>query len=305
MFQLTEYENDKQLFHYLSSIASQTILKGLNEWIVTEADVEELYTTYFSEESADLGGKSFFDGLSQFISVDTVSQGIMVQMAPSRMLLDLETGADALVGMEFIWRKFCRMKEKMADPDKYYTFDLLEEYLFSMMIDRYVLIEELMEEEDSFNLDELGEIANLINAAKQAEPELIKKIGETEKELIEKYHLGAEEAASVAESICRIEKMDVDNTELFFWDLDFAFLFEDSTFVEGIRKVISGTGAYLGYRYEDICSIFSDAGINVPLLLVGSRAAYEARGEVTFDRVVSMDLFGGNEEADDDKGFME
>ena len=33
--------------------------------------------------------------------------------------------------MELLARKISRMKEKMADPDNYYTFDLFEEFLFA------------------------------------------------------------------------------------------------------------------------------------------------------------------------------
>ena len=88
----------------------------------------------------------------------------------------------------------------------------------------------------------------------------------------------------IAESVNRFEKMGIDDSSLFFWDDDFAIVFEDG-FVNGISGLVNGKSEYLGYGYEDVCSIFTDAGIKAPLLLVGTEAAFDVVGEVTQERV--------------------
>ena len=75
---------------------------------------------------------------------------------------------------------------------------------------------------------------------------------------------------------------DEEDENLFFWDDDFAVIFRE-TFVEGIRSITNGIGAVLGYGYEDACSIFTDAGFNVPLMLTGTRAAYDVKSELAKD----------------------
>ena len=70
----------------------------------------------------------------------------------------------------------------------------------------------------------------------------------------------------------------MDDCDLFFWDDDFALLFKDG-FVKGIGTAASGLGAVLGYSYQDVYSIFTDAGIRAPLLLVGTETAFQTAEE--------------------------
>ena len=76
-------------------------------------------------------------GISQYLSVSNIRPEInaMVdRMKTGRRLIK----EDGRIGMELLARKIDRMKDKMADPNNYYTFDLFEEFLFAKMLEAYV-----------------------------------------------------------------------------------------------------------------------------------------------------------------------
>lgn len=258
MFRLAEYSEEGRLYECMSSVASQTIIDAIDGWINTVFDIEELYRMYFSEEGQ---GRDFFEGLSLHIPMKNIRPAIIKCTEEPLYALRGEIGRDGLVGMELLWRKFTRMREKMADPAEYYTFDLFEEYLFDLMIEFYR------------DLDETDEEPN---------PEVQKKITLVGKKLKNSFKMEPAYAMELAASLCCIERMGINESDLFFWDDDFAVIFRE-TFVDGIRSITNGLGAVLGYGYEDACSIFTDAGFNVPLILTGTRAAYDVKSELAKD----------------------
>ena len=54
--------------------------------------------------------------------------------------------------------------------------------------------------------------------------------------------------------------------------------------MKGIRALVTGMAAILGYGYKDVCSIFTDIGIKAPLLLVGTEAVFDLCGENARER---------------------
>ena len=44
----------------------------------------------------------------------------------------------------------------------------------------------------------------------------------------------------------------------------------------------------MGYGYEDVTKIFTDAGYQLPLWLVGTKAAYDAREESLRERLKNL-----------------
>ena len=155
----------------------------------------------------------------------------------------------------------------MEAPSHYYTFDLFEEYLFNEMIALYysIYVEADMREEEE-------------------KKELAGNIKKTAGELVEKYCLEEDLAEELAESAWKPEKMGLDDSEVYFWDDDFAVVFRDG-FINGIRSLVRGSAAMLGYGFKDVCSIFTDAGIKAPLLLVGTEAAFDTVGEVAQEKM--------------------
>ena len=213
--------------------------------------IEDFYTTTFS---TDVREADFFKGLSTYIR-DRADVKKDEFGAPYT--------ADTRAGLQLIYLKTNRMKEKMRDPVNYYTFDLFEEYLFNEMIAVYCSIYLEMDMREDAEKKELTE-----------------NIKKTASELIEKYGVEKDLAEEIAESAWKPEKMGIDDSDLYFWDDDFAVVFADG-FVNGIRSLVGGSAAMMGYGYEDVCSIFTDAGIKAPLLLVGTEAAFDTVREVT------------------------
>ena len=67
---------------------------------------------------------------------------------------------------------------------------------------------------------------------------------------------------------------------IFFWDDDYSVFFaETGSFQEAVEELIGGAGATMGYSYENIAEIFTDPGYEVPLHIIGTKAAYELREE--------------------------
>lgn len=90
----------------------------------------------FAKSSVDQSDTDFFEGISRYISPEVVRPEI------NAMLDGMKTGhrligMDGRIGMELLCRKIESMKGKMAEQDKYYTFDLFEEFLFAKMLDSY------------------------------------------------------------------------------------------------------------------------------------------------------------------------
>ena len=129
MFRLADIEENTPLFNYISSIASKTIYNALDDLFGdTLFPVEDFYYNTFS---ADVLENDFFEGLSQYIKerADVTADEFGTPYSD-----------DTRAGIELIFRKVRRMKEKMLDPEKNYTFDLLEEFLFNSVIEFFYMI---------------------------------------------------------------------------------------------------------------------------------------------------------------------
>ena len=264
MFRLVDYAEGSPLYKYLSSISSQTILMALNDLFPNMDSVVDFYNTTFS---ADVRETDFFEGLSAFIK----------ERAPvTTDEFGQSYSEDARAGIELLFRKTNRMKEKMADPDNYYTFDLFEEYIFNAVIDYYIMLNE-----------------EVVGREKEEEMRITAAIRQTTKELIEKYEQYEQDesdptyASEIAESAWKIEKMGIDDSGSYFWDTDFEFVFQNG-FASGIRSLVSYNAAILGYSYEDVCNIFTDCGIKAPLQLVGTNAAFDVAGGVAKEHVAKV-----------------
>ena len=244
MYRLAEYEENPELFEYLSAIASETIDDALDQWVFSTPSARLLYDCLDDNYSSN-GQKSFFHGLHDYLSIskDTCQE--------ETECLDL----DEIVGVDLIYRKAKRMREKLMDKDKYYVFDLFEEYILRLLVSCS------WDLEDDNGVDE------------DVEEQIIR----TAHILTEQYGKDPDLAEEIARCVWYAGQMDGD-IDLIFWDHDFATIFEDG-FVPGIQKLVGGMGQIMGYSYDDVCEIFTGAGLKAPILLVGTKAAYDTMCE--------------------------
>ena len=287
MFRLANYSDDEvdRLYKYLSSTASRVIWNGLNIWAGSWPAILDVYLTEFAGEPAGMREVEFFEGISEYLSMDIVRPEIIEgvnRMQYGRTVI----GDDGKIGMELIARKIAHMKDKMADPAHYYTFDLFEEYLFAKMLDAY--------DPELFALDRDGD-PYVITSDEEME--------ESYQKLLKDYRVGEELEAEIGEegiekkyanflahTIHRLDFMSMWASEeagfesLFFWDTDYEMVFADG-FVPGIRGLAGGTAKIMGYGYESITDIFTDIGIKVPLLLTGSEAAFDTLSDIVQERM--------------------
>ena len=134
MFRLTNYEGNEPLYHYLSSIASRVIGNALEVWAGTPDKIRGVYLRCL-RDTLERGG-DFFEGISLYLDSSIIRPDLNAS-ADKASAKGLDITIDGRIGMELIARKIGRMKEKMADPVNYYTFDLLEEYLFGLLLADY------------------------------------------------------------------------------------------------------------------------------------------------------------------------
>ena len=279
MFRLAEFtdEGGGSLYKYLSSTASKVIWNALDIWAGSRPAILDVYVTEFCEGSESGRNKDFFEGISLYISEETVRSDIR-EMVNRVNAGDVLISRDGMVGMEFLARKISRMKDKMADPVHYHTFDLFEEYLFSLMVEAYDP-EIFAGEEDPYVITTDGEVEE---SARKLYTEF--QVGEELEAELEEPGIGKEYAAFLARSIHRVDSMSLWTAEeegfgsLFFWDDDYEIVFGNG-FVDGIRALVSGQAKILGYGYKDVECIFTDIGLSAPLLLVGTEAAFDVVGE--------------------------
>lgn len=280
MFRLAEYEEGSDLFKYLSSISSKTIYDALCDWVRTPDDLRELYFINFELMPAGIRDVDFFEGIAEHLRTSESGAALKMKFTGwfSEWASTEELSADGAAAIEFLWRKIERMKEKMLDREEYYTFDLFEEYLFSMMITHMSFID--------------PEPGASSESARKRDAAIVN----TKKELVGKYGMEEREAAWTAFTVHRAGTMDIDAAEdmgyesLFFWDDDYSLFFEScDTFIEGIRNIVSGMGAILGYDYKSAEEIFKDAGYRVPLWIIGTEASYEVRKEDAMKRLQQFD----------------
>lgn len=279
MFRLAEYTDEEggELYKYLSSAASKVIWNALDVWAGSIPDAWDVYLTEFAAESLNPGGDDFFDGISRYVPVEIVRHEI-TSMADRMKIGRSLISDDSMIGMEILARKISRMKDKMADPVHYCTFDLFEEFLFARMLEAY--------DPGIFGGDEDPYV---ITSEEEVEESFRKlymefKVREELEAELEEPGLGKEYASFLARSIHRVDAMsqwsasEAGFDSLFFWDDDYVIVFGKG-FVEGIRGLVSGQARVLGYGYKDVTGIFTDIDIEAPLLLVGTEAAFDVVGE--------------------------
>ena len=281
MFRLASFSDDNidELYAYLSSTASRVIYNALDIWGGSLPAVLDIYLTEFAGPPIGENETDFFEGIAEYISSDVIQPEISAMVNRIRKK-GFEISEDGQVGMELLERKIERMKEKMEDPDNYYTFDLFEEFLFAKMLDCYSP-EIFAGEEDPYVITSDAEVKasaeKLLNEFKIGE-ELEKEVGET--------GIGKEYASWLARTIHRVDQMSLWASEesgyesLYFWDADYELVFS-GTFVEGIRGLVSGSAAMFGYAYKNVLDIFSDIGIKAPIRLVGTETAFNTVGEIS------------------------
>ena len=256
----------REQVYFISGIASKTIYDSLCKWATTTEDIESIYEMYFSldelYDEEDYPEARFFKGIGQYF----FSGG--------------EPMEDDEAGKEILYRKIQRMKEKMQDPDNFYTFDVFEEYLFVTLIEAaeagFLCSLDLMgshiteTENGSFTIDDT--VRQLTLTAEEQK---------TADELQNRFGYSRDDAEETALQIHRIQEMLPDEDEddnMFFWDMDMEILFEDG-FVSGIRRCAGAEGALLGYGYEYTEEIFKDIGMKPPIRLLGTKEASQARFE--------------------------
>lgn len=285
MFRLANFSDDEvdELYEYLSSIASKVIYNALDMWAGGTSAVLDVYLSHFAQNVEGKYDGGYFEGISEYLSPAVVRPGINAMADRIKNNLSW-INDDSRIGMEYLMRKISRMKEKMADPQEYYTFDLFEEFLFAKMISSYDP-EIYKGEEDPFIITSDEEIEA---SAEKLYTEL--KVGEELEAEIGEEGLRRKYADYLAHAIHRVDRMDLWTSgeagfeSLFFWDMDYEMIFDDS-FVDGIKKLVGGTASICGYGYENVEEIFTDVGIKAPLLLVGTETAFNVIGEATQEQI--------------------
>ena len=212
-----------------------------------------VYDEYFSH---------MFEGISAYLDAEKVTEKVAGEKA-EKQLTD-----DNLIGRHIVRRKLERMKEKLADPDKFYTFDIFEERLLWMAL--------------TFRRD-----MSRSQKVREANKALNPVIEEAEQTLRKKYGFTAAVAEETARKMYRADSMLLKGDEddnLIFWDDDYIYFFQGSTggsgggtygvtFAALIKRLISYSGYARGYGWDYAREIFTDIGIEPPLLLLGTEEA--------------------------------
>ena len=117
----------------------------------------------------------------------------------------------------------------------------------------------------------------------------------TKGELIVKFGFDEDEADWTATAVHCVGCMGMDLAEnngfesMFFWDDDYSVFFANSdTFIESVHLITGGIGAAMGYGYENVAAIFTDAGYKLPIWLVGTQTAFDLREEDIKERMRHM-----------------
>ena len=169
---------------------------------------------------------------------------------------------DRAVGLEILARKITRMREKLVDRTKFFTFDLFEEMVFAILIE----YAKSLYADDAFDMDEENRGNDAANT------------------LIDVYGMPPEEAIEIGNTAVRLYLMDND---MYFWDDDYSVIWTKG-FIEGIKLIKSAAGDQLGYGYEYAEASFTDIGIKAPIRLLGSREANRLVNEEEAKRMQEM-----------------
>ena len=249
MFRLANFgESHKEegsLYRYLSNAVSATIVECLNEYLEDMGKFGIFYDTFF--------GDDFFSEISRYIKL--------------RAAMLITYDEDAQAGYEFTLLKMKRMREKMQDQSKFYTFDVFEERILFLMC-------KVME----------GRVRTA--KWKQSHEDIKAKVEAAKAELREKHGLSAKRANDYSRKMYYASAMllkEDEDDNLIFWDDDYDFYWRDG-FVKGIGYLKELEGQNAGYGYQYACVIFSDIGIKPPLMLLGTEEANRLVTEVQADQ---------------------
>ena len=249
MFRLANFgESHKEegsLYRYLSNAVSATITDCLNEYLEDTGKFGIFYDTFF--------GGDFFSEISRYIKL--------------RAAMLITYDEDAQAGYEFTLLKMKRMRDKMQDQAEFYTFDVFEERILFLMC-------KVME----------GRVRTA--KWKQSHEDIKAKVEAAKAELREKHGLSAKRANDYSRKMYYASAMllkEDEDDNLIFWDDDYDFYWRDG-FVKGIGYLKELEGQNAGYGYQYACAIFSDIGINPPLMLLGTEEANRLVTEVQADQ---------------------
>ena len=252
MYRLVPYADanpaEDDVAKFISDIVSHNIVSEIDETFCISSDEsiqEEMQNNgwFASWYMYNYQLNNFFEGIGQYLGT-----------------------TDEEAGREIVGRKVIRIREKLLDPNEYYTLDLLEENIFYKLIYfRWADYEE--HKKKGYSKKQMKEYLKRTYSMDKAKK--AKKI------LQDEYGLSKKEAKKYSKQMycfyaMLLKKTEVDN--LLFWDHDYILFFEKG-FVEGLMIAKGAAGDIQGYGYQYVCNMFSDIGIKPPLRLLGSEEA--------------------------------
>ncbi len=250
MFHTSCISGNREDAKYLSPIISNTILTALDSWAPADYEVAAICEYLFQD---------FFAGISGYIRLadetlvkwERTDRGFAVPYVLASCEEEADPAAvDFMTGEEITARTINRMKEKMADPKELYTFNLFEEYLLAVLI---------REKRKLYVLEHgSGDRMELTAEEKLAADRLKAEFGYT-----------ADEAANTAVRCFRIHEMPLTGESY--------RIFLEKGFVSAVQRIADIGGSVDGCGYDDARRIFTDIGMKVPLLLIGTKAGAEER----------------------------
>lgn len=168
-------------------------------------------------------------------------------------------------GPEFVNRKLDRMREKLLDRENAYTFDVFEEWL----------------------------LVRILKAANYRDPEKEKEI---QTRLVDDFGYERKEARMLARALVELTPMQLgyftgsedgywEEENEFFWDYDYKF-FDDFGFAGAIRVLAAAFN--MGYGYDYTKGIFTDAGFEAPMTLLGTEEGNKERQRAAVNRLAEL-----------------
>ncbi|MCD8232037.1 MAG: hypothetical protein LUD14_09520 [Clostridiales bacterium] len=169
--------------------------------------------------------------------------------------------------VEFVAKKFSRMVDKLENLEIEYEFDIFEKFLINKLVaflNAYFL--QLQPEKRLIYFDNQAHHIHDITV------DLLKTYG----------YKDEDDAINVATKACRFEHLAFSNRSDDNYFEEKALTFFSNNFCEGLRKCTS-QGELVGIYYDDVCNIFTDIDLKIPLELVGTKEASILRNQIFRD----------------------